>query len=161
VAAEYKTVTRQVVDTPASTRDIAVPAQFKTITRQVIDTPASTREVDVPAQYRTVKVAKVVEEAKLQINDTPAQYDTVSKTVKVSDASYQWRSILCETNATTSKIAEIQTALKTAGYNPGPIDGVPRRETMQAINAYQSAKGLPVDPYINMETVKSLGVAAK
>ena len=32
---------------------------------------------------------------------------------------------------------------------------------MRAVNAYQRAKGLPVDRYLNVETVKSLGVALR
>jgi hypothetical protein len=30
---------------------------------------------------------------------------------------------------------------------------------MHAINEYQAAKGLPVDAYLNLATVKSLGVS--
>ena len=37
-----------------------------------------------------------------------------------------------------------QRALLAAGYDPGPIDGVIREQTMRAVNAYQAAKGLPV-----------------
>jgi peptidoglycan hydrolase-like protein with peptidoglycan-binding domain len=68
---------------------------------------------------------------------------------------------LCETNATPTKIREIQEALRSAGYNPGTSDGVIRQSTMTAVNSYQRAKGLPVDPYLNMATVKALGVEAK
>jgi peptidoglycan hydrolase-like protein with peptidoglycan-binding domain len=82
----------------------------------------------------------------------------VTKTVKVADARTEWRSILCETNATPGKIMDIQRGLKSAGFDPGPIDGVIRKKTMQAVNRYQEARGLPVDPYLNIETVKALGV---
>jgi len=105
------------------------------VTRQVVDQPATTREVDVPAQYQTL-----------------------THTVKVSDARSEWRSILCETNATPEKLRDIQRALLAAGYNPGPVDGVIRAQTMRAVNDFQSAKGLPVDAYLNLETVKALGV---
>ena len=98
--------------------------------------PASTREIEVPAQM-----------------------DTLTREVKVADATTDWRSILCETNATTDKLKQIQQALATAGHDPGPIDGVVRAQTMNAVNAYQRAKGLPVDAYLNLETVKSLGVS--
>jgi len=36
---------------------------------------------------------------------------------------------------------------------------VVRAQTMKAVNDYQAAKGLPVDAYLNLETVKSLGVS--
>jgi peptidoglycan hydrolase-like protein with peptidoglycan-binding domain len=127
-----------VVDKEASLREETVPAVYKTVSRQVIDVAASTREVEIAAQYQTL-----------------------SQSVKVSDATEQWRSILCETNATPTKIIEIQQALSKAGYNPGPMDGVIRSQTMNAVNSYQTAKGLPVDAYLNLETVKSLGVSPR
>ena len=89
----------------------------------------------------------------------PAQYEDLPYQVKVTDARMERRSVLCETNATPSKIMEIQRALLAAGYNPGQIDGIIRANTMSAVNAYQKAKGLPVDGFLNLETVSSLGVS--
>jgi peptidoglycan hydrolase-like protein with peptidoglycan-binding domain len=45
-----------------------------------------------------------------------------------------------------------------AGFDPGPIDGVIRTKTMRAVNEFQTSKGLPVDAYLNLPTVKALGV---
>ena len=55
----------------------------------------------------------------------------------------------------------IEAALSTAGQNPGTVDGVVDSNTLNAIQAYQGAKGLPVDRgrYINIQTVKALGIA--
>jgi peptidoglycan hydrolase-like protein with peptidoglycan-binding domain len=106
------------------------------VTRQVVDVEASTREIDVPSQK-----------------------EILSYQFKVSEASTQRRAILCETNATPVKIKEIQTALKSAGFNPGPINGVLRAPTMAAVNQYQQANKLPVDGFLNLETVKALGVS--
>ena len=91
--------------------------------------------------------------------DVPAQYDTIKYQVKMVDARTESRAILCETNATPAKIKEIQRALLTAGYNPGAINGSLRETTMRAVNGYQQSKGLPVDGFLNLETVKSLGVS--
>jgi Putative peptidoglycan binding domain len=182
IPAVYKTVTRQVVDQEASTREIAVPAQYATVSRKVVDTAPSAREIPVPAKmqtlahqvvdreaaireeavpavYKTVTRQLVDQPAGTREVDVPAVYQSLSRQVKVADASTEWRSILCEVNATPTKIREIQTALKAAGYNPGQLDGVVHTSTMRAVNDYQAAKGLPVDSYMNLETVKSLGVA--
>ena len=113
----FKTVTRSIVDVPASAREIEVPAVTRTVARKVIDTPATVREVDVPAVYRTASVSKVIEEAKANVSEVPAQYATTYKTVKVADARFETRSILCETNATPSRIKEIQVALKGLGFD--------------------------------------------
>jgi len=158
VPAQYKTVTRQLVDTAPSTREIPVPAQMRTVSHQVVDKPATTREEVVPAVYKTVTRQVVDQAASMREVDVPAQFDTLTREVKVAEATSEWRSILCETNATPAKLKQIQQALASAGFEPGPIDGVVRAQTMNAVNAYQRAKGLPVDAYLNLETVKALGV---
>jgi predicted small secreted protein len=163
VPAVYNTVTKQVVKKPASTREVEIPAEFSTVKKQVLKRPATTREIDIPAEYQTVTVNKVVEPAKEVRTPMPAEYDTVNETVKVADSKLEWRPILCEVNATSAKIAEIQSALKTAGFDPGAAYGQLGASTFTAVQRYQTAKGLPVDKgaYINADTVKSLGLALK
>jgi peptidoglycan hydrolase-like protein with peptidoglycan-binding domain len=114
--------------------------------------------VEVPAVTQQVQVNKMVEPAREVKTEIPEEKQTVTSTKQTSEGRYEWRSILCETNATKDKIRSIQSALKSAGYDPGPLDGVLAQQTMRAVNEYQRAKKLPVDPYLNMETVRSLGV---
>lgn len=182
IPAEYKTVTREVVDVAPSTREIVIPAVYKTVERKVVDVPASVRKLPVPAVYETVKhrvvdvpaslreelIPAVTKTITRQVVDqpasvrevaVPAQYETLSRQVKVADGKTERRAVLCETNATPAKIMEIQRALKAAGYNPGPVNGVLRAQTMNAVNQYQQANHLPVDGFLNLETVKALGVA--
>ena len=159
VPAEHRTVTRRVVDTPASTRRIPVPAVTQTVERRVIDQPATTREELVPAVYKTETRQVIDQPATLRTIEVPAEHETLTRQVKVADARTEQRAILCETNATPAKIQEIQRALRQAGFDPGPIDGVIREQTMAAVHRYQQARNLPVDGYLNLETVKALGVA--
>jgi Putative peptidoglycan binding domain len=159
IPAGYKTVERRVVDVPATTKKIAIPAVTQSMTHRVIDTPASVREEVTPAVYKTVTRQVVDVPASTRVIELPAQYETLTKQVKVADASTERRQILCETNATPAKIKEIQTALKAAGFNPGPVNGQLRAATMSAVNQYQKSKNLPVDGFLNLETVKSLGVS--
>lgn len=159
IPAVTKTITRRVEATPATTREVTIPAVTKVVTKRVVDTPASTYEVEVPAVYKTVSVTTVVKPAEEKVTEIPAAYGKVAKTRQVTEGSHEWRSILCETNATPVTIRALQSALKSKGYHPGPIDGIIKTQTMSAVNAYQRANSLPVDPYINMETVKSLGVS--
>jgi Putative peptidoglycan binding domain len=158
IPAEYRTVERRVVDTAASSRKIPVPAVTQVVTRRMVDQQASVREESTPAVYRTLSRQVIDVAASTRDIDVPAQFEDISYQVKSADARIERRSILCETNATPAKLMEIQRALKAAGYEPGPINGVLRAQTMSAVNAYQTAKGLPVDGYLNLETVKSLGV---
>jgi len=60
---------------------------------------------------------------------------------------------------TRDRITAIQSALQKAGHNPGSIDGVIGGDTMRAVNAFQRQKGLPVDKYLNIATVRALGVS--
>lgn len=159
VPAVYGTIDRQVVEVPATTRDVVIPAVYENVSRTVVDTPASYREEVIPAVYETVTRKVIDQPASVREINVPAQYRTLTHSVKVADARTERRQILCDTNANRPKIMEIQRALKDAGFDPGPIDGILRSQTMRAVNRYQQAEQLPVDGYLNIETVKALGIS--
>jgi peptidoglycan hydrolase-like protein with peptidoglycan-binding domain len=52
----------------------------------------------------------------------------------------------------------VQEALKTKGYDPGPIDGVWGPKTSSAVKAFQKAERLPVTGHLNADTRTKLGV---
>ena len=120
---EFKTVTSEVLVTPATTREVAVPAEYTTVKKTVVKAPATTREVEVTAEYKTVKVRKLVTAERQITTPTPAEYDTVTKQVLRSTATAEWREVLCENNATPTTLAAIQKALREAGFDPGRQDG--------------------------------------
>ena len=136
---------------------VEVPAEYKTVTKRVLKTPATTRTVSIPAEYQTVRVQKLVEPAKERRVEVPAEYDTVVKREKVSESRMEWRSILCETNTSSSVISSLQRALKVRGYNPGRVDGVLGQQTLDAVDRYQRKKGI-ASGQLTMETLKSLNV---
>jgi hypothetical protein len=160
VPAEFKTVTSEVLETPATTREVPVPAEYVTVKKTVLRTPASTREVEVPAEYRTVMVRRMIAPERQATVEIPAEYETVTRQVLKSAATTEWREVLCDNNATTTTLSAIQQALRNAGFDPGRDDGRVDPKTMSAVRAFQTARGLPVDGdrYINMATVRSLGV---
>ncbi|NTV93836.1 MAG: peptidoglycan-binding protein [Thiobacillus sp.] len=182
VPAEYQTVTREVLKTPATVRYEDIPAEYTTIKKTVLKTPATTRTIEVPAEYGEREITKLVKptttvtkvvpvdymrEVMTMVTPAtekrvpvPAEYTTVQQQVQVSPAQEYWAQILCDVNATPEKIAEIQKALQAAGYNTA-ITGKLDSQTMNAVTAYQRAKGLPADGYITAETVKALGVSMK
>jgi len=179
VPAVYGQVDRQVVDQdagfvwheisnkehPESTRTgnkiclTETAPQYKTVTKRVVETAAQTRTIEIPAEYNTVKVTKLVTPAREEVIEIPAEYRTVDKRELVRDGYMAWRSILCETNMTTSRISDIQRALNEAGHDVGTPDGVIGEQTIRAINDFQRANNLPVDKYINVDTLKALGVS--
>ena len=160
VPATYKNVTKRVLKSAATTREIEIPAEYKTVKKQVMTNPPSTRTIEIPAVYDTVRTRKLVSDPVTKSIEIPAEYKTVTRTVQRNDGKMEWASVLCQTNATRSSIMSIQRALKTAGYNPGQIDGVIGSDTMAAVNKYQKAKGL-AQGYLTYETIDALGVTLR
>lgn len=161
VPATYRTITKRVLKTPASTQNREIPAVYKTVKKRVVATPATTKTVEIPAKYGTVTVTEEVTPASTRRIPIPAKYANVTHTEVASEGQMAWREILCETNTTRARVRDIQSALMKAGYNPGPIDGSIGSGTIRAMNAFQRAKGLPVEKYLTVDTVRALGVSTK
>ena len=159
VPASYKSVKKRVLKSPATTKVVEIPAVYNTIEKRVVATPATTRKVTVPAEYKTVTVTDEVSPPTERRVKIPGKYATVTKRNLVKDGSMEWREILCDTNMTRGRITQIQRALQSAGHNPGAIDGVVGDSTMRAVNSFQRSRKLPVDNYLNIATVRALGVS--
>lgn len=158
VAAQYKTVTKQVLKAPATTRETPIPAEYKTITKAVISQPANVQEREIPAEYRTVTKQVLRSPATTREVQIPAEYSTVTTKKLVKTGGFtDWVEVMCETKVTTSKIQAIQNALKSRGYDPGPIDNILGAKTRQALIQFQKDNGLPVGN-LNLETMRALGV---
>lgn len=56
----------------------------------------------------------------------------------------------------TLNVTQLQTTLKVAGYNPGPIDGKIGAKTKEAIISFQEAHGLKVDGKVGFKTLTAL-----
>lgn len=158
VPAEYRTMTKRVVKTPAATRKVTIPAVYKTIKKRVMVEAPKTRTVAIPAEYRTQVVNELVRAATEKRIKIPATYQQVTKREQISEGRVEWRSILCETNTTAGVVSRLQAALQRAGHNPGRVDGVLGRETISAVKSYQRTKGM-ASGQLTIETLKSLGVS--
>jgi len=160
IPAVYKTVKKKVMVTPPTTREIVIPAEYETVKQKIVAKPPTKRTIEIPAVYKTVKVKKMVAVPKEIIIAIPAEYQTVTKTELVTEGRMEWREILCETNVSADFIKKFQIALKKAGHNPGPIDGVIGSETVAAMKAYQKEKGLAVGA-LTYNTIQSLGIVPR
>lgn len=159
--AVYETYKKRVLKAPATTKEVTTPAQYKTVTKLVVDQPATTKTVAVPPVYQNVEVVKMVAPAQQKRTPVAAEYNTVTERTAVAPGRVEWRSILCETNMTGDRVRDIQVALKERGFDPGPIDGIIGKDTIKAMNAFQAANNLPQDKYVNIDTLKALGVNPK
>ena len=133
------------------------PAKFKTIKKRVVKTPASVKKVEIPAVYQTQKVQKLVTPPQEKRIKIPAEKQSISKRVRVAGPKLEWQSVLCETNMTSDMNLKIQNALKSAGFDPGVIDGVIGQQTLVAVDQFQRKKNLPTGG-LTMRTLKELGV---
>lgn len=157
VPAEYKSVTRTRLVSPERTDIQVIPAVMETVTKQVVAQPSSVMEIEIPAEYETLTTQILVSEAREDRIEIPATYKTVEKRVVVDAGGLEWRQVLCDTNATEAKIREIQAALTAAGY-AAPADGTFGPATLNAMEAYQRANGLPIG-YLTVSTVEALNVS--
>lgn len=158
IPAVTETVTRSRMLTPPTLVERVVPAVFETVTRQVVVEPARVEEIQIPAVYEDRETRVLVSPVQEIEVPVPAEYKTVEKEVVVGGGMLQWAEVLCETNTTRFKIAEIQAALTDAGY-PTMIDGAFGPRTERAMVAFQRANNLAAG-YLTIETTEALSVDA-
>jgi peptidoglycan hydrolase-like protein with peptidoglycan-binding domain len=54
--------------------------------------------------------------------------------------------------STDPAVRDLQVALKTLGFDPGPVDGVFGQQTENAVKQFQQAKEIPVDGIVGRVT---------
>ena len=64
---------------------------------------------------------------------------------------------MCKSSMTNINIKSVQKALKSSGFNPGPIDGIMGWRTKSALNKYQKANSLSTGA-LTEDTLNSLGL---
>jgi|GEM_PF-141985 len=72
---------------------VEVPATYKTITKKVLVSPATTRVIEIPAKYEMVKVKKLVEDSKQVAQEIPEEYMTVTKQELVQGEQFVWHEV--------------------------------------------------------------------
>lgn len=137
---------------------VETPAKYKTVTKTVRVSPATTETITIPATYEKQKVRKLISDAKESRTVIPAKYETVTYNEISKNGYMDWRTILCETNMSSDLVFQLQKKLNQKGYNAGTEDGAIGFQTMSAVNQYQQDNNLPVDKYLNIETMKHLNL---
>ncbi len=133
-------------------------AKYKTISKQVLVSPATSRKVKTPEKYTTVKVKRVVKPAKYKKVVIPKEYITIVTERERTKGYAKWVPVMCEGMLTPNIVRKIQRALQLQGFYQGSIDGIWDIESKSAIRAYQKEKGLAVTNKLSIETMKSLGI---
>lgn len=154
--AKTRTVRRTRMIEPARTETRTVAAKYRTVTRQVVKTPPRVEEFTIEAKYADVPVQVMVQPEQVVQDVIPATYRTVERQVVTKRGGMEWAEVLCETNASQAKIAEVQRALVQSGYNL-TVDGIYGPQTQRAMETFQRSNGLAVG-YMTVETVTALNV---
>jgi regulator of extracellular matrix RemA (YlzA/DUF370 family) len=69
---------------------VEVPARYETITKTVLDKPASTKAIEIPAVYKTIKVKRLVKPAAETRQIIEPEFKDVTTRVRVADAGFFW-----------------------------------------------------------------------
>ncbi len=158
IPAIFQTVTKRIVKTPATTKIIEIPAEYQTITKKIIKTPAQTKVIDIPASYKDITKIIVKTPNQTQVIDIPAEYQTISKRLMVRKGRFtEWREIICPHSHNNTGIKSIQRKLKELGYYSGPIDGVLGSKLKTALLQFQEDNNLPKGR-LDIKTLTKLGV---
>ncbi len=72
-----------------------------------------------------------------------------------SEPSVRTKKVIGEAKSRPT-MRQIQTALKNAGYNPGPIDGKKGKQTKEAIKSFQRDHNLGIDGIAGKRTWEAL-----
>ncbi|CAA6799302.1 MAG: Reverse transcriptase [uncultured Sulfurovum sp.] len=137
---------------------IDTPAKYKTISKQVVVTPAQSKKVTTPPKYTTVKVKKILKEASFKKVSIPSEYITVVTERERTKGYSKWMPMICEEQLTPKIIRKVQQALKTQGFYNGELTGLWDLNSKSATRAYQKEKGLALTLKLSIETMKSLNV---
>ena len=129
--------------------------------KTIVNTPASTREVTIPATYGKVKVRKLVEPAHERRIPIPEEVTTRSVKEKVSDARIEWRPVLCKVNMTRENVSAMQAALNTKAVGRTcKVDGIMGPCTLDIARRFAIANGLAWGQnYVTMDVIRELGLS--
>ena len=175
VPAEFETMNREQVQTPGrytwlasrSSEDSsptgrvvchqAKPANVIEYERTVVKTAGRFEREEVEETYEEVTVSELIADAQSVKIPIAGASEKIDRRVKVADSRFEWQAVLCETNTNGDIISRLQAALVEEGYNPGSVDGVLGKSTLNALEDYQQKNSL-AEGGVTLESIKALGV---
>lgn len=150
-------VKRQVLVKPETTREEVIQAVYKTITRWVLEKPAQAIPVEIPPRTTRLTVQEIAAPEQIEEKTLPPKVRELLATYYEGQPQLAFRQAVCDDDLSPELVAGVQRALRTAGFDPGQVDGKLGRQTLQALLAYQRQNGLAVGA-LTYETLESLGV---
>lgn len=133
------------------------PAVKKTITQTLVSSTGGFESKEIPAVNKEMPVERLATPATFTSNPIAEVKNTYDSRTKITDARFEWRPVLCETNVTDELVANVQNALIAKGYELELTPGVISTGTFEAIEAFQQEENLPQGG-LTMATLEALGV---
>lgn len=151
--AEYQTISREVVATPARTVKRIIPGKTETVTRKVLLEPAQVVRKEIPAEYTNIKLSRVEQAAKTTITPDQETSQDVAIMRKIRAESFRKMPVLCADQ--TDTIKQAQQRLQQLGYYHGVPTGTLDNATRLAVTHFQDENQL-ASGALTMETLQKL-----
>lgn len=155
IPAKTKTVTVTKLVKPETTRTEVIPAEYKTVTRWVVDEPAEVIPVTMQDETDALEIAELVKPAETVQQEVPAEVLSMNVKRYEGKPKIVARQAVCDRNLTSEMVLEMQQQLATLGYEPGEHDGLLGPATLDALTLYQREHGL-ASGAITIETLEHL-----
>jgi hypothetical protein len=78
--------------------------------------------------------------------------------ILISPERYGWIRVLCDSEATPARLADVQRQLWAAGVYQGPVDGRYDRNTTAAVQRFQTQRHIEDRGYLSYATLSALSV---
>lgn len=155
IPAKTKTVTVTKLVKPESTRTEVIPAEYKTVTRWVVDEPAEVIPVTMQDEIDALEIAELVKPAETVQQEVPAEVLSMNVKRYEGKPKIVARQAVCDRNLTSDMVLKMQQQLAALGYAPGEHDGLLGPATLDALTLYQRENGL-ASGAITIETLEHL-----
>ena len=157
VPAKQEVVDVKKLVSPETVRVETDPAEYKSITRWIVDKPAQAVEVTVDPEYTKVASTEMVKPVEANQIILPEQKRQLQVTRFEGNARIVSRQTVCDPDINEDLITRLQQSLSKRGFNPGSIDGKLGKRTIDALGEYQAANGLAVGA-LTLESLTALEV---
>jgi hypothetical protein len=142
IPAKTQQVKRRVLVQPATTKEEVIPAEYKEVTRWVVERPARAVPVEIEPTVKKIPALEVAQPETVKERSIPPKVVELVRTLYEGEPKVALRQAICDSDLTPELVKTLQEKLKAAGYDPGPVDGKLGVATSRALIAYQRSHGL-------------------
>jgi len=160
IPARYKSLTRKILLKPETTREEVEPAIYREVSKWIVETPARTVPIEIPEKTRPFIVQAIATSEQVDETQQPPSIANINSTRYEGIPTPTWRQTPCAEDLSAELIKRLQSALNTAGFQIGAVDGKLGDNTLRAVQLYQNKHGL-ASGALTLETMHHLGIVER